>query len=128
MKNTILAIAALAMLTSCAGAGPNQMGGGVAGAAAGGLLGSMIGGGTGRVAGAAAGAAIGGLVGSSVGQSMDRQNAMEQQLHQQRYAAPAQGASSSGEASAYNRGRMEYEAEQQRRREHEAYMRGRMGN
>lgn len=127
MKHTIIAIAALTMLTGCAGAGPNQMGGGVAGAAAGGLLGSMIGGGTGRVAGAAAGAAIGGLVGSSVGQSMDRQNAMEQQLYQQRSAAPAHGGSS-GEASAYNRGRMEFEAEQQRRREHEAYMRGRMGN
>lgn len=126
MKNTLIALTALVMLAGCAGAGPNQMGGGVAGAAAGGLLGSMIGGGTGRVAGAAAGAAIGGLVGSSVGQSMDRQNAMEQQLHQPRYAAPA--THSSGEASAYNRGRMEYEAEQQRRREQEAYMRGRQAN
>lgn len=117
MKKIISVALALA-LAGCAGAGPNQTGGAVIGATAGGLLGSMIGGGSGRIAGAAAGAAIGGLAGSAVGANMDQQ---------QRYSAPTQGSTSSGEASAYNRGRMEYEAEQQRMREAEAYRRGRQG-
>jgi len=126
MKKIIVPILSLALVTGCAGAGPNQVGGAAAGAVAGGLLGSMIGGGSGRVAGAAAGAALGGFAGSAVGASMDRQNAMEQQMYH-RQSAPSMGSSSSGEASAYNRGRMEYEADQQRRREQDAYLRGRRG-
>jgi predicted lipid-binding transport protein (Tim44 family) len=126
MKKIIVPIVSIALLAGCAGAGPNQMGGAAAGAAAGGLLGSMLGGGTGRIAGAAAGAALGGLAGSAVGASMDRQNAMEQHMYQ-RQSAPSMGSGSNGEASAYNRGRAEYEAEVQRRREQDAYLRGRRG-
>ena len=125
MKKTAIGTALLLTLTGCAGVGPNQTIGAGAGAVGGYAVSQALGGGS---RSSAIGAVAGALLGASVGGSMDRQNMQEQQMHhrpQQHFGhAPA---ASHGESSAYNRGRMEFEAEQQRRREYEAYMRGRRG-
>lgn len=137
MRNIVLSLAAATMLSGCLTAGPNQTGGAVVGGVAGGLLGSMVGGGTGRIAGAAIGAGLGTMVGSSVGASMDRQNQPVQQPYYAPSSAygqnnvsgyPQPGQVSPGEESAYARGRAEREAQIQRQREHDAYLRGLRGN
>ena len=124
MRNVVLSIFAASMLAGCVTAGPNQTGGAVVGGVAGGVLGSMFGGGTGRLVGTGLGAAIGTAVGSSVGASMDRQEQMHNQPVHQPYTRQF---NSSGEESAYNRGRAEREAQIQQRREQDAYMRGLRG-
>lgn len=124
MRNVVLSLFAASMLAGCVTAGPNQTGGAVVGGVAGGVLGSMFGGGTGRLVGTGLGAAIGTAVGSSVGASMDRQEQMQNQPVHQPYTRQF---NSSGEESAYNRGRAEREAQIQQRREQDAYMRGLRG-
>lgn len=121
MRNVFVASALLLSLAACAGVGPGQGAGTLGGAAAGGLLGSMIGGGTGKLIAVGAGTLLGAVAGGAVGQSIDQQNAAPRQ---QVYAAPSRN---SGEESAYNRGRADYEAEQQRLREERAYQLGRTG-
>jgi outer membrane lipoprotein SlyB len=118
MKN-ILVVSALALsLTACANMGTGQGVGTLGGAAAGGLLGSLVGGGTGRLVAVGAGTLIGALAGGTVGHSVDQQNANKR---------PYSYGANAGEDSAYNRGRADYEAEQQRLREERAYQRGRTG-
>lgn len=131
MRKIVLAVSAAVMLSGCVHSGPNQTGGALVGGAAGGLLGSMVGGGSGKLLATGVGAALGTIVGASVGESIDQQNQVVQQPHY----APTQmygqnnlsGFNSAGEASAYNRGRAEREAEIQARREQNAYMRGLRG-
>lgn len=105
-------------LAGCAN-GPGQGLGTLGGAGAGALLGSMIGGGTGRLVAIGAGTLLGAVAGGAVGQSIDNQN------HQ--YIPPNQRGYSYGEDAAYNRGRADYEEEQQRLREQRAYYAGRNG-
>jgi len=126
MKKVAIGAALLLTLTGCAGVGPNQTIGAGAGAVGGYAVSQALGGGS---RGSAIGAVAGALLGASVGSSMDRQNAQEQQMYHR--PPPVHHGHvtthSHGESSAYNRGRMEFEAEQQRRREYDAYMRGRRG-
>lgn len=121
MRNILIASAIALSLVGCANVGPGQGLGTVGGAAAGGLLGSMIGGGPGKLVAVGAGTLLGAMAGGAVGQSIDQQNAAPRQSV---YAAPSRN---SGEESAYNRGRADYEAEQQRIREERAYQLGRTG-
>jgi surface antigen len=76
MRKLALAIAAFT-LSGCvvAAPGPNQLGGGLAGAGAGALIGAQIGAGTGNLAAIGAGAALGAMLGGSLGESVDRANA-----------------------------------------------------
>lgn len=121
MRKILLSSALLVPLVGCAGAGPNQVVGTGVGAVGGYAVSQALGGGS---RGSAIGAVAGALIGSAVGQSMDTQASQPHHVPQHHGHVPVQ---SYGESSAYNRGRMEYEAEIQRRREYEAYMRGRRG-
>lgn len=116
-KKTILILMPVLFLGACANAGPGQTLGTGAGAAAGGLLGSLIGGGNGRLLAVGAGTLLGAMAGNAVGSNIDRSNQPIQTYRTY----------NSGEESAYNRGRADYEAEQQRLREDRAYQHGRSG-
>jgi outer membrane protein OmpA-like peptidoglycan-associated protein len=73
LKNATAAVAAVAMLTGCAGLTQTQRGA-VIGAAAGGAVGAAVGTATGSTArGAIIGAAVGGTAGAVIGAQMDRQ-------------------------------------------------------
>lgn len=67
-----LAVAVVAALTGCEGAGTKQTGGTIVGAGLGALAGSQIGGGRGQLAAVAIGTLAGALLGSEVGKSLDR--------------------------------------------------------
>ena len=67
-----VAVALVAVLAACEGAGTKQTGGTLVGAGLGALAGSQIGGGSGKLAAVAIGALAGGLLGSEVGKSLDR--------------------------------------------------------
>lgn len=118
MKRMIIVAALALSLSACANMSTGQSVGTLGGAAAGGLLGSLVGGGTGRLVAVGAGTLIGAIAGGTVGHSVDHMN-----THKHPYTRGA----NAGEDSAYNRGRADYEAEQQRLREERAYQRGRTG-
>lgn len=65
---TLVVISSIALLSGCAGMGPDQTGGTILGAGGGALLGSEFGGTGGAVIGAAAGA----LGGNYIGKELDR--------------------------------------------------------
>jgi surface antigen len=75
MKNVLLTIAMVAVLSACASLpGSNQTQGTVAGGAIGALLGSTVGDGRGKVWATAAGALGGALAGSHIGKRLDTQD------------------------------------------------------
>lgn len=117
MRKSILVLIPVLFLGACANAGPGQTMGTGAGAVAGGLLGSLIGGGNGRLLAVGAGTLLGAMAGNAVGTNIDRSN----------QPVTSTRSYNSGEESAYNRGRADYEAEQQRIREDRAYQQGRTG-
>lgn len=117
MRKSILVLIPVLFLGACANAGPGQTVGTGAGAVAGGLLGSLIGGGNGRLLAVGAGTLLGAMAGNAVGTNIDRSN----------QPVTSTRSYNSGEESAYNRGRADYEAEQQRIREDRAYQQGRTG-
>lgn len=90
MKMKIVAVGMTALvLAGCAGTGPKQGVGTVAGAVGGAAIGSQFGRGTGNVAAIAAGTLLGALIGSEVGRSMDSADraALDNAQHRA-YAAP----------------------------------------
>jgi len=90
MKMKIAAVSMLALtLVGCAGTGPKQGVGTVAGAVGGAAIGSQFGRGTGNVAAIAAGTLLGALIGSEVGKSLDTADrAAMESAHNRAYAAP----------------------------------------
>jgi surface antigen len=98
MMKKVAAVALTALvLAGCAGTGPKQGVGTVAGAVGGAAIGSQFGRGTGNVAAIAAGTLIGALIGSEVGKSLDTADrAAIDAAHHRAYAAPV------GERIAWN--------------------------
>lgn len=129
MNKTFFAVLAALTLSACVTAqNQNAVVGTGIGAAAGGLLGSQFGSGTGKLVGVGLGTLLGAGLGHQIGASADNQN----QSRPNDYKAQAKELSDtnnrvSGEDASYNRGRSEYESEQQRLRENRAYQRGRSG-
>ena len=133
MKNSgMAAILAVGILTSGCGAHnahANEGVGAILGGVVGGVVGNQIGKGSGRDIATAAGAMIGIVTGANIGKNMENQN--------RTHTAPPSGHnhasnpcdvySSPGERSYCLRGLEEREAAEQRRREREAYERGRHG-
>lgn len=119
MKKIALVLIPVLLLGGCANQGTGETIGTGAGALAGGLLGSLFGSGTGRLMAVGAGTLLGATAGNAIGASSDRaRNPNVVYVDRSR---------NSGEESAYNRGRADYEAEQQRIREERAYQAGRAG-
>ena len=118
-------LSAAVLVAGCAGTGPNQAVGTGVGAVGGYAVGTALGGGP---AGRAVGAVAGALIGGSVGQSMDQQQAARSA------PPPAYGYPSTfseclnwapgPERYACERGVRQRLAEDQRRREYDAYRSG----
>ena len=115
-----IAVLAVAILSGCAGTPHrNEAIGAATAAVIGGALGSLIGGGSGQMIAIGAGAAIGGAIGAAQGRDQDQREGYSDYTRSDSMNA--------GEESAYQRGVADRLRAEQRRRESEAYRRGRMG-
>jgi len=120
-KPTILAAAALILLLQ--GCATNRDAGAVIGGVAGGILGNQVGGGVGRGVAIGVGSAVGAAVGSAIGDDMDRNRSRHHpQAHY--FGSHCDHFPTGGERSACANGVRQRMAEEQHRREQEAYHRG----
>jgi len=120
-----MVFSAAVLLSGCAGTGPNQAVGTGVGAVGGYAVGTALGGGP---AGRAVGAVAGALIGGSVGQSMDHQQ-LARSAPPPAYGYPSTFSeclnwAPGPERYACERGVRQRLAEDQRRREYEAYRSG----
>lgn len=130
-KNLTIIAATVILLTGCA---TNQQAGEAVGAIAGGIIGNQVGGGAGRAAATVIGAGVGASVGAAVGRDMDERERERRDRHAyppapiydvSRYPQCDRYHYGTTERSACERGARQREIEEQRRREAEAYRRGR---
>ncbi|MGL4824989.1 MAG: RT0821/Lpp0805 family surface protein [Alphaproteobacteria bacterium] len=101
MKKTLLALAAISMVTVGCTGGPKETGGTLLGGAAGALIGSQIGGGTGKLVAVAAGTLLGAWAGGAVGRKLDEE---DRQAMQQATLQSIQNNQSTSWSSSHNQG------------------------